>query len=379
MSAIKKLPPMELAEVLANYPALRQSLLAKLDQCPRMTRFELEGGRYTTPQAARGILFHRLAAEILQTLRRTGEQTIPTEEAMVILREVEAQRDIPDHEVVLCGAKEREMLRVLAIRFSREPFDAKRIIDVEGGLSAEVVYHNADGSPVTRLVTGRPDAILADPPGGAIVLDYKTAWAAPGEGYPPPSNDEADEEGMDTRISVDGFFQQRIYSFLVMRTFPRIDKVILREFYPMPGEVREAVIRRDQLEHVEAEIVLLVEIMDRALAGGSDSELWMPSPGRWCAHCRRPASCPIEAEARVMQGGVTSQAQAERIAAEVAVVEPIRKAGIAALKAWHEESGKPIMVRDSKSRWEWRWEKDPNGKRRFRLCKPEKLDVEVSA
>lgn len=365
-----KLKPMDLDDVIEAFPAHRQSLLAKLDQCPLSTRFELEGARYTSPAAARGILFHRFADEVLNTLRRTGESTIPTEEAMVILREVETQRGVPDSEVVLCGAQEREMLRVLAIKFSREPFLSERIIGVEDHLEATVTYHRGDGSPVERRVTGRPDALIADPPGGAIVLDYKTAWAAPGEGYPPPSADEPDEQGQDTRISVEGYFQQRLYGFLVFRTFPRIDRVTLREFYPLPSEVREATIRRDQLEHLEAEICLLVEILDRGLQGGSDSELWRPSPGRWCSYCRRPNSCPIEAEARVVGGGITSQAQAERVAAEVAVAEPIRKAGIVALKAWHENTGRAVPVRDAKGRWEWAWGLDSGGKRRFKLRKP---------
>lgn len=371
----KSLEPMELAEVLAEHPTIRRSLLEKLDQCPLSTRFELEGARYTSPAAARGILFHRFAAEVLQTLRRTGESTIPHEEAIVILREVEAQRDVPDSEVVMCGAEERRMLRTLALKFANEPFDADRIIDVEGGLESTVTYHRGDGSPVERRITGRPDAVLADPPGGAIVIDYKTAWSAPGEGYPPSEDDQA--TGIDTRISVEGYFQQRFYGLLVMRRYPRIERVTLREFYPMCGEVREATIRREHLEHVEAEVSLLVEVLDRARAGGSESELWMASPGRHCAYCRRPTSCPIEAEARVVAGGITSQAQAQRVAAEIAVVDPIRAAGIKAIKAWHEATGKAIPVRDSKGRWEWRWTKDSGGKRRFKLCQPAKRTEEV--
>lgn len=377
MAGPKTLPPMELAEVLAEHPTVRRSLLEKLDQCPLSTRFELEGARYTSPAAARGILFHRFAAEVLQTLRRTGESTIPHEEAIVILREVEAQKDVPDAEVVMCGADERRMLRTLALKFANEPFDSDRIIDVEGGLESVVRYQRGDGTMVERRITGRPDAVLADPPGGAIVLDYKTAWSAPGEGYPP--SDEDAEAGIDSRISIEGYFQQRFYGLLVMRKYPRIEKVTLREFYPMCGEVREATIKREHLEHVEAEICLLVEILDRALEGGSDSELWMAGPGRHCAYCRRPTSCPIEDEARVVAGGITSQAQAQRVAAEVAVVEPIRKAGIDALKAWHEDTGKAIPVRDSKGRWEWRWTKDKSGRRRFKLCQPEKRTEEVEA
>lgn len=373
-----KLKPMPLDDVIAAHPTTRRSLLEKLDQCPLMTRFELEGARYTSPAAARGILFHRFAAEVLATLARTGQTTIPTEEAMVVLREVETQRGVPDNEVVMCGAHERKTLRILALKFAQEPFDPRRIMAVEKGLGAMVEYERGDGSTIKREVTGKPDAILSDPPHGLVIPDYKTAWSAPGEGYPREVDPDDPDSDMDTRLSVDGYFQQRIYGWLAMMTFPSVDSVILREFYPMKGEVREARIRRDQLEHVYAEICLLVEVLDRAIAGGSESELWMASPGRHCAYCRRPTSCPIEEEARVVAGGITSQAQAQRVAAEVAVVEPIRKAGIAALKVWHEATGKAIPVRDSKGRWEWRWTEDGSGRRRFKLCLPEKPTEEVA-
>lgn len=81
----------------------------------------------------------------------------------------------------------------------------------------------------------------------------------------------------------------------------------------------------------------------------------------------------------MVAGGITSQAGAERVAAWVANAQPIRDSGIKALKAWHEQTGKPIPVRDSKARWEWRWTKDSGGKRRFKLCQPEKRTEEAVA
>lgn len=362
----RKLPPLSLDAVLAKYPSHRQSLLGKLDSCALSTLFELEGVSYTNGAQARGILFHRFAAEVLATLRRTGERRIPTEEAMVILREVERQHGIPDEDVVTVPARERRMLRILALKFSRFEFNASRIIDVEGQLSAEVSYTTEQGENVTRTVTGRPDAMIAAPPDGIIVLDHKTAPSAPAEGK------QKDDHGDPLHVSVEGYFQQRIYAFLIMSNFPPVRKVMLREFYPLPEEVREATVSREAMEHLTSEVTMLVEYLDRALAGGSESALWSPSPGRWCSYCRRPGACPIEAEARAAEGGITSHAQAERIAAEVAVADRVRTAGLAAMKGYHDETARPIPLRDGKARYEWRWTKDSGGKRRFKLTTPEK-------
>jgi hypothetical protein len=161
-----------------------------------------------------------------------------------------------------------------------------------------------------------------------------------------------------------------------MRNFPSVEKVTLREYYPVPQEIREATVPRGALEHIESELSVLVELLDRGLAEGLRSPLWAPSPGVHCALCRRPQSCPIEAEARVAQGGITSARQAERVAAEVAVIDAYRKEAMPALKAWHEQSGLPIPVRNAKGRHEWRWTKESGGRRRFKLVAHSKIEKE---
>src|SRR5215207_2626457 len=111
----KPLPRRTRAEVLDALPTIRQSILASFDDCRLKTRWNLEGVAFSNPAQARGLLFHRYMAEVLRTLWRTGNVSIPTEEAMVILYEVVAQRDVPDEEVVWLPAVERRILRKCAI------------------------------------------------------------------------------------------------------------------------------------------------------------------------------------------------------------------------------------------------------------------------
>lgn len=176
------LPQRELAGVIEAFPALRQSLLGEFDSCRLATRWSLEGVPSTNPAQARGILFHRFAGEVLRTLSATGETSIPVAEALEILYEVCAQRDVPDAEVVLCPAEERRLLRILAIKFvTQNVWQMDRLMAIEERLYADVDYVGPGGDVVTRRITGQPDALLADPPDGLIVLDWKTTQSPPPE------------------------------------------------------------------------------------------------------------------------------------------------------------------------------------------------------
>jgi hypothetical protein len=686
----QRLPARTLGEVVRDFPAIRQSLLASWDNCALSTLFELEGYAFTNAAQARGIIFHRYAGEVLRTLRETGEVRMPTEEAMAILYEVCAQRDVPLEDVVVVPARERRLLRIAALKLVAEnEFRMDRLVAVERRLSAPVRYTAADGSTVERELTGQPDALLMDPDpdpsqSGAVVLDWKaqpldagvltpTGWStigalsagdevigadgqptrvvgvypqghkevfrveftdgasteccddhlwavrrtgrpwtvralrdiresretadgrywqvpavAPvhyaeqtddhpvdpyllgvllGDGHVPvvgtPMVSSADAEvltsvrhllpaGVEPRhssahdwrlvgeprqsrnplkaalaalglvglgaaekvvparymsassrdrlallqvlmdtdgfvsvmnqvsfasasrvlaeqvrelvwslggratiktwakpphqdshcvylrmpvcpfrlgrkarrwqpnaltmgrgiraavpvgskptacirvaasdslyvtddfivthnttrkapaqgptrheergqhwddpdhVSYMGYFQQRFYGLLVLRNFPAVQRVRLREFYPLEGVARYATIYRGDLEHLEREFSALVEVLDRALASGSDGPAWTPSPGRHCSYCPAPQRCPIEGDVRVREGGITSHAEAERAAAEFVVASEVRGVLREALKAWVDVYG-PVRVKAAKGRYELRF------------------------
>jgi hypothetical protein len=354
----KRLPATDLDTVLATWPTLRQSLLGDFDSCRLMTLFGLEGTPYTNAAQARGIIFHRFAGEVLRTLRRTGEQQIPVSEALEILYEVARQADVPSAEVVTVPAAERRLLRILAIKFASENrFRMDRLIDVERRLFATVEYPRPDGGVVQRTITGQLDALIADPPDGAVVLDWKTTRQPPPR-YTPRREDPHPDHGRG--VSYLGYFQQRTYALLVMANYEAVERVTLREFYPLAGEARTATVMRADLEHVARELAGLAEGLDRALAEGGKSPLWHPSPGKHCSYCPRPGSCPIDAEVRMAEGGITSKAQAQRAAAQYVLANRDKDLLHEALQGWVEVHG-PVAVRSGKGRYEVRWKKPKTG------------------
>lgn len=366
-----RIPPMTLAEVGGLWPAYRQSILANMDNCSLSTLFDLEGSEYNNAAQARGIIFHRFAAELLRTLHRTGEQKVPHEEAMQILYEVAGQRDVPPEEIVIVPQRERRVLRICALALANVPMNVERLFinpegdGIEQRLWASVQYPNPEGGKaIERFITGQPDAMLLDPPHGMVVLDWKTAPSAPAK----PKNGQDHWTGDHNHVSYEGYFQQRVYALLIMRNFPAIQQVTLREYYVLPKEARVAVVPREALEHIEQELGQLVELLDRGLMAGSKWKGWRPSPGKHCDYCSRPTSCPIEREARAFDGGgVTSERQAAKIAAEDVLAQRVHKEAHEALKAWHERTGRPIPVRAAKGRFEYRWGATSTGGRRFGL------------
>lgn len=373
-----------LASVIEAFPWYRQSLLGDFDSCALATKWRLESRSLTNHAQARGILFHRYAGEVLRTLRRTGEVEMPVAEALEILYEVCAQRNVDDRDVVVVPAYERRLLRILAIslvwdRATRAPrgWDMRRLIDIERRLFAHVEYPNPDGgSPIRRQITGQPDALIADPAteangntSGAIVLDWKTTR------QPPPKSPHGEPKHDDpSHISQLGYFQQRVYALLVFNTYEAVERVTLREFYPLAGEARKATLFRDDLEHVERELGTLVELLDRAVKGGSRSRLWQPSPGRHCGYCPRPGQCPIPREERE-EGAITSPQQAARWAAEMVVAERVKDHRRKGLKTYVDEhGGEPVPVKSGKGRYQVGWTVDAGGRRTFKVHPAEDSD-----
>jgi hypothetical protein len=369
--------PVSLDEVVRLFPTLRQSRLASFDDCALLALFDIlySNGWSTHPQA-RGTIFHRFAAETLRTMQRVKSNTIPIGEALEILLEVCRQRDVPPEEIVRVPLREMKDLRMAAIKFAKDnEFSVDQIVDVERRLAATLAYHDADGVVRERVLTGQLDALLGEGSDGAIVIDWKDTWALPPEPRDAPVADQDDLKG----ISYHGYFQQRFYGWLVMRNFPAIQRVTLREFYARKTKVRKATLHREQLDDVERELALLVEQFDLAIAQGLpprplDFETigrWRPSPGKHCGFCPKKGDCPIEDEARGV-GAIRDVSMAERYAAEMVVAEEIREDRREACKVYVEAVG-PIRVRSSKGRRVLGWMETKRG-RRFGFFTPDESD-----
>src|SRR4051812_26903601 len=92
------LPRMPEEDIVKAPEVLRQSSIARFDNCPQSLRLEqLEPKpRQVGNMAARGTLFHSWVARALALMRREGETQFAVEQGMELLMDVLAQRDIPD-------------------------------------------------------------------------------------------------------------------------------------------------------------------------------------------------------------------------------------------------------------------------------------------
>jgi len=306
-----------------RFPTIRQSTLSTFDSCGLSAKFEAEyrQGWSTHPQA-RGSIFHRVAAECFRSMHRANEPMIPTDAALAHLHEALRQAEV-DRVCPACGARKirpgiKDGLRsceACGHRFQTElmnlpmaevkdlywvvikwahgnTWDIDNLVSVEERLSAPLEYPDPAGGFVQRIVSGQLDAVFTEGPRDdhLIVIDWKDTWK-----LPPP-----------TEVSFEGYFQQRLYAWLIMRNYSAVQKVTLREFYVRFSEPREATIWRDDLDAVEQEFAALVERFDRAVHDNA----YTPTPGNHCSWCLRPGACPILPEARA-EGRIRSPEEAE--------------------------------------------------------------------
>lgn len=375
------LPRRTLPEVLEAVPQHRQSLLAEANTCMLRTRWRLEAAEavplserhdraWDRADAARGILAHRYSAEVLRTLWQTGETSMPVTEALEVLYEVCAQRDVPDRDVVYLPARERRLLRMYAVRFvqhggSGDPHAGKlrtwnmaRLDAIEERLWARVEYPGPDGGTIARTITGQPDATLIDGPDGVVVLDWKTTPKAPAAPPARKLDERGDVYGDDApgNVSDEGYYQQRVYALLEWANRPHVERVTLREVYPLDPDglqVRKATLYRSRdLERIARELSVDVELLDRAIAGGSRSKLWKPQPGRHCLRaCPRPGSCPIPREER-REGAIEGPKMAETWAAQMLTAKAVYEHRRDGCKSYAQETGHSIPVANAKGAWE---------------------------
>lgn len=345
--------PVGIEEAIEAFPVLRQSLLAKFDDCELSTLFDLRyANGWTTGPSSRGTIFHRFAAECLREMQRTDAAFVPVSVALAILEEVCYQHNVPPEDIVRVPFRELGDLEMAAKKFAKDNrFNVRKIIDVERRLAAELTYTGPNGELIRRTLTGQIDALIADEHADdeAVVIDWKTTWALP---------PERDPDAEDPGLSYHGFFQQQLYAWLVMKTFPAINAVTLREFYVYRTQARPARVTRQDLPQVEQRLKYLVASLDRAVMAGQPKNLklatlekhgsWKPSPGHHCRWCPKAHHCPIDDDYRG-DGGVQTMEDAARLAGARQVMKASIKNIDAILKPFAELHG-PIPLKRAKGR-----------------------------
>lgn len=335
----------------------RQSTLRSYTSCPRRTILATDGtSGFVGSSAHLGSAFHAIAAEILTTLYQQSEQQISTEEAVAIARETLAAGEW------VLGADDYRWLIQMVLSFAAYTWPVSRFMAIEKRLTCEILCPDGE----IRPLTGTPDLVMADPPGGAIIVDHKTTLGVPRSPRDMPDEGEP-IRGMDY-LSEGGYFQLVAYGTLILHTWPRVQRVILREQnYRWNGPPREAVMSRDDLEHAQPYLGLLMQQLDTARREGEGHALSEPRPGPWCTtRCPVARSCPIPQEQRGL-GALATPEDATAEAERLQVISALRDQMTKALKAHHEATGEFIKVGSGELLG---WHVNDGGKRRFELRKP---------
>lgn len=339
----------------------RQSLLAGVETCARRTRFALQAGEdqslgWVGSTGDLGKVMHAVLAEMLRTMWRHGHTQMPTEEAMVICREVYAAGDI------FLPTEDRHTLAGLVLGFCRREFNPVRIVALERPITLDLVCPDGE----IRTLKGQPDLITSDPPYGLEITDWKSGMGKPKRPRVAPEDPNAPIVGKQY-LSDRGHFQLDTYGLLALkgvledgsRLLPTATGATLREI-PLrwPGEPdRIAEITMNDLEQVEHDLAMHMMMVDRAISEGPKSPLWKPRPGSHCAkQCPVARSCPIPREARG-DGAISTQHQADVAAAQFAVAGAQEGQCRSQLKAWQEQDNPPGRVNE---REEVRWGPEPD-------------------
>lgn len=358
---------------LAKPDVYRQSLLRSFTICPRRTMHGMSVAEdLPTGWVGRagdlGTAFHEVAAEYLRTLYRQGQGQMPTQEAIEVMYEVLA--GLP----FTLPFEELDELRWLVLGLCDLLWNPKRILALEERLEAEIVCPDGE----VRVLKGQPDVLMADPPDWIICVDFKT-----GRGRPkgPKSEPEVGEVVEERKYLAD-LFQGDTYSLLAMRRYPTARGVIFRELHLRSGQIRQGRLTREQLEHVERKLALVMMNLDRAVGEGEASELWRPRAGSHCARqCPVARSCPIPEEQRG-DGAIESDERADEVAELYTVAKAQYEQAASQLKAWQEAGNRPGRANEAT---EVRWGPDAEafrtkgGGRKFGLWPVVKVENEEQA
>ena len=370
--------PISLDEVIERWPVLRQSDLAWFDMCELGTYFhmKLDTGWSSTPQA-RGTIEHRVIAACVREMQRNDSESIDPEVAKAILWEKLRQHGVPPEERVRVPIEEIPVMERAMGKWGWDnALSIRDVLDTERRLFGMLSYRAEGGERIERTISGQLDLTMLRGEDELLVLDWKGALHAPVER---DEDDNADGKG----LGPGGFFQQRLYSTLVLQNFMSLKAVILREVYHRLTKMRPARMTRAELPRAEEMLALVVENFDAALAAGAPPALtidaleahghWRPSPGpSHCRMCPGRRFCPIDDEVTV--GGITSQEEAERLAGARTTARAIDAAVKPHLEAWADLHG-PIPLKSAKGPRVLGFRPIAGGKRRFEDWAPTAEDL----
>lgn len=313
---------------------VRQSTLRMFSQCPLATSWALEDtAEYSSEEAALGTVAHGVLELILRDLKQSGEERIAFDRALTLMGRAATDPGMP-----VLGSEALSTLKILTLQLAKMEWSATRVVALEDRLWADVPCPDGE----IRRVTGQPDFVMrGDVAGEAVCGDLKTGQAKP---PPAPRDDDWTREQGRPYLSERGLFQLDLNGLLVMRKFPGIHTVILREWHLRHATTREAWLTRDELPEVERRIGILLQNFWQMRTGTRKPEA--RAGGHCKGMCPRPASCPIPpAERRsniTGNGEITHPAAAHDAAKVYAVVTAQKDRLTDALKPYCEQFDVPL-------------------------------------
>jgi hypothetical protein len=339
----------EHGSVMNRPEVYRQSLLRGATICMRRTLHGLKVGDdlatgWVEHYGDLGTAWHEFQHRYLKTLGEQGEVQMPTQEAIEVLYEV-----LPSLPFTL-PFEAMDELRGMVLKFCEIKWNPRLLkhAEFETELRAEVACPDGE----IRTLKGTPDVLMFDPPYSLLVIDGKSGRGKPRGPRVEPEAGEVVEE----RKYLSDLFQGDTYSYLGMRRYPSVRRVVFREYHVRSGQVRQGTLSREQLEHVERKLAVVMVQVDRAISEGEDS------------HCVRQCpvarSCPIPQEMRG-DGALASPEDADAAARRWAVLEGERAALRGQLYAWADDPAHRLPLANETHGVGW---KPPMGRgRRFGL------------
>jgi hypothetical protein len=332
---------------------VRQSTLRNFSLCSLATSWALEDdGDYSSEEAALGTVAHGVLERILSDLKRTGEERIDFDRALVLMGQAATDPVMP-----VLGSEALATLRILTLQLAKMEWSATRIVALERRLYADVPCPDGE----IRRVTGQPDFVMrSDQPGEAIVGDLKTGQAKPP--LAPRDDDWTKDQGR-PYLSERGLFQLDLNGLLVMRKWPGIHTVVLSEWHLRHGVTREAWLTRDELPEVERRVGILLQNFWQMRTGTRKPEA--RAGGHCKPMCPNPLACPIpptERRSSTVGNGEIVTLEQETLAAEAWVVCDAQKDRLGAALKPRCENGHDILLPSGDVLG---WEQNNGGRRSF--------------
>lgn len=319
---LRSFPPVE-ANV-ERPERLRQTLLAKHDNCPRSAYLYLkyDGGPPSHPKS-RGTALHEVVERLKEIMVEQSEPTIPGD-----LATATADAVMAEHPEWVLRAEDQDVVRLCAYNWAEAT-----VLDLDAIVAVELPMHLELGD---WTLSGRIDHAEATGQ-TAYLRDLKTSLA------------------IRKKEEVVRGWQGKFYALLFLfgvhadTALPMgggINDVFFYEEYPRyrteegPLFTREAAWTRAEIFEFKVSLERNLAAFEHSLGTGE----WPAVDGTWCSTCPAQSECPIPAHLRQVES-IETEADAEDAFSQWFALDREKARYHGAMREWVKEHG-PIFLGD---------------------------------